>query len=286
MSNIYSIKFEDFRQHPDFEEMFTALEHSFKLYGVDFYLIGAIAKNIWIDKIHQIKPSRTTKDFDLAILISNKQAFEELKQHIIKEYPFAASQSNAFLLRWRERYDVDLLPFGEIENADAKVVVDGSGFTSIDVPGFYEIYLNDLQNVQIENKTEFKITSLVGIVILKLLAWNDRPEARGGDITDIGDILFHYFDMHDTFIYERYAYLFNEYDDLRQLAAVVMGKEIKRVVGSNAVLMQRIVSIIRDDIQRDAASLLGIKLAKHFNNTIDEHLALFRCVLIGLDASN
>lgn len=282
MSNTYNIRFDDFRQHTDFEEMFSALEQCFKLYGIDFYIVGAIAKNIWMDKIHKVTLSRATKDFDMAILVPNKEVFENLKQHIIKEYPFVVSQSNAFSLIWKEKYVVDLLPFGDIENEEAKVIINGSGFTSINVPGFYEIYLNDLQSIQLENTTVFKITSLIGIVILKLFAWNDRPESRGKDITDIGDVLHHYFEMHDTFIYEQYAHLFNEYDDLRQLAAVVIGKEIKRVLRDNILLTQKIISIIQDDIQKDADSLLGIKLAKYFDNTIDENLALFRCILIGL----
>jgi predicted nucleotidyltransferase len=285
MSNTYNINFEDFRQHADFEEMFTALEQCFRLYGIDFYLIGAIAKNIWMDKIHRAALSKATKDFAVAILIPNKQTYEALKQHIVKEYPFAASQSNAFSFIWKEKYVVDLLPFGEIENEAARVIVDGKGFTSIDVPGFYEIYLNDLQTIQIENKTAFKITSLTGIVILKLFTWNDRPESKEKDITDTGDILHHYFGMHNEFIWQQYAHLFDEYNDLKQLAAVVMGFEIKRILGGNTVLIQKIISIIQSDIQKDSNSILGIKLARYFENTIDENLALFKCVLAGLCAA-
>jgi predicted nucleotidyltransferase len=39
---------------------------------------------------------------------------------------------------------------------------------------------------------------LSGIIILKLLAWDDRPEERREDKKDISDILHHFFNMCDN----------------------------------------------------------------------------------------
>jgi predicted nucleotidyltransferase len=282
MSNTYNINFSDFRQRPDFEEMFVALESSFKLYGIDFYLVGAIVKNIWINAIHKKLQTRATKDFDVAILIPTKEIFQTLKQHLTANHPFAASSQNAFTLIWKEKFVVDLLPFGQIENEDAKVIVDGSGLVNISVPGFYEVYQNDLRSVLAGNETSFKICSLIGIIILKFFAWNDRPEAREKDITDIGEIMYHYFYMHDEFIYENYASLFDEHNNLNQLAAVVIGKEIKKVLGTNKLLLKKIIDIIEADIAKNEHAILSVTLAKQFENTIDENTTLLSKMLAGL----
>jgi predicted nucleotidyltransferase len=282
MSNTYNINFSDFRQRPDFEKMFMALESSFKRFDVDFYLLGAVAKNIWINAIHKKLNTRATEDFDIAVLIPHKKIFQNLKEHLTDNYPFTASSESAFTLIWEGKYNVDLLPFGQVEDEDAKVIVDGRGLVNISVPGFSEVYQNDLRSVLVENETSFKICSLIGIIILKLFAWNDRPEVREKDITDIGEIMYHYFYMHDEFIYENYAHLFDEHNDLNQLAAVVIGSEIKKVLGPNKLLLKKIIDIIEADIAKNEHAILSVTLAKQFENTIDENTTLLSKMLVGL----
>ncbi len=283
MSNTYNIKFSDFRQRPDFEEMFGALQSSFKQCGIDFYLVGATVKNLWIVTIHKAGQSRVTKDFDIAALIPHQVAFNQLKQHLITHYPFTASKENAFTLIWKEKYPVDIMPFGEIEDANANVRVAGSGFVNISVPGFAEVYQNGLATIQIENKTNFKICSLTGIVILKLLAWNDRPESRVKDITDIGEIMYEFFEMHLDLIWDNYSYLFDSHgDNMKELANVVIGLEIKKILSGNLDLLEKIISIIEADMAQQEYPVLSVTLAKHFDNTIDENTQLFKCILSGL----
>ena len=62
--------------------------------------------------------------------------------------------------------------------------------------------------MDLEGKHQFKFCTLPGIVILKLLAWDDRPEKRQGDILDISDILQNYFSMHDQEIWNNHFDLF------------------------------------------------------------------------------
>ena len=210
MKNLYNIKFSDLNENADFKEMFLALENSLKHFNIDFYLVGAIAKNVWMSSIHKQGPSRATKDFDIAILIASKEAFQLLKEHLVTENKFIASSTNAFTVIWKEKYFIDLLPFGEIENEEGRVIVDGKGFINISVPGFFEIYKNKLVSINIEAVTSFNICSLIDIIILKLLAWNDTPEHREKDITDIGEIIYSYFEMYNNQIYENIIlYLMN-----------------------------------------------------------------------------
>ena len=283
MKNTYNIKFSDLNENADFKEMFLALEKGFKKFEIDFYLVGAIAKNIWISSIHKVGPSRTTKDFDVAVLIADKKEFNNLKEFLINENNFVGSSENAFALIWNKKYFIDLLPFGEIENEESNVLVDGKGFINMSVPGFYDIYKNELSILNVEDIASFQICSLTDIIILKFFAWNDRPEHREKDITDIGEILYSYFDMNDEFIYENYSFLFDELDDLKQLSAVVIGLEIKKTLLNNLTLLNRLLNIIRDDLENLNNPKLALLLVKEFDTSIDFNNNIFKNIINGLE---
>lgn len=126
--------------------MLSALERGFKKYGIDYYLVGAVARDVWMMGINKISPRRTTGDIDFAILINDKGIYEMLKLHLVVSEGFNPVKENAFVLIWNNQFEVDLLPFGAIEDEDGKVSVEGTGFTIVDVPGFNEIYEEGLPN--------------------------------------------------------------------------------------------------------------------------------------------
>jgi predicted nucleotidyltransferase len=282
MKNLYNIKFSDLNENEDFKKMFLALENSLKYFNIDFYLVGAIAKNVWMSTIHKQGLSRATKDFDIAVLIPTKKIFNLLKEHLINVNKFTASSNSAFCIIWKEKYFIDLLPFGEIENEDAKVIVDGKGFVDISVPGFFDIYKNKLTSINVGNVTSFSICSLVDIIILKLLAWNDRPEHREKDITDIGEIIYSCFEMYDDDIYDNYAYLFDDFksDELKALSAFVIGVEIKKVLKNNNKLLQKLGDIIDENLNSKAT--LAIIMAKYFDTDIDFNINILKKIIQGL----
>lgn len=48
----YKTNFEKLRLHPETAPMLAALERGFKKLGIDFYLIGAVARDVWMHAIH------------------------------------------------------------------------------------------------------------------------------------------------------------------------------------------------------------------------------------------
>jgi predicted nucleotidyltransferase len=53
---------------------------------------------------------------------------------------FVPSHENAFALIWNDQTLVDLIPFGAVDDENRKITVTGTGYTTIDVPGFFEMY--------------------------------------------------------------------------------------------------------------------------------------------------
>jgi predicted nucleotidyltransferase len=178
----YKINFKQLRQQPQLSEMLSALERGLNKFGIDFYLVGAVARDLWMSAINDIPPSRITGDIDFAVFIDDKGTYDNLKKYLIEVEGFSPYKGNAFVLVWKSVIQVDLLPFGEIEDKDAGVTIEGSGLTSLYMPGFKEIYDDGLPIVELEEIHKFKFCTLPGIVILKLMAWQDRPEIRRDDI--------------------------------------------------------------------------------------------------------
>ena len=192
----YKISYEQLRQQPEIREMLAALERGFAKFGIDFYLVGAVARDVWMSGIHGIAPRRTTADIDFAVLIQKKDDFTALTDYLVQAEGFRQYRENPFVLLWKDRTEVDLMPFGALADETGRVALTGIGFTTLQVPGFQEVYEAGLPELELAGTHHFKFCTLPGIVLLKLIAWDDRPEARQDDIKDISDILNHFFEMY------------------------------------------------------------------------------------------
>lgn len=78
--------------------------------------------------------------------------------------------------------------FGAIE-IEGKRIIDKEGFFHTNISGFKEVYEEATEQVNFEEEYNFKVFTLAGIVILKLIAYDDRPEMRSNDIRDIAAII-------------------------------------------------------------------------------------------------
>lgn len=116
----YKINYEQLRQQPEITEMLSALERGFEKFGIDFYLLGAVARDVWMSGINKITPRRTTGDIDFAVLINDKGTYESLKTYLVGTEGFHPAKENAFVSLWKDRTEVDLMPFGAIEDEDGK----------------------------------------------------------------------------------------------------------------------------------------------------------------------
>ena len=273
----YKINYNQLSQQPEITEMLYALERGLDKFGIDFYLVGAVARNVWMTGINNIAPRRTTGDIDFAVLINDKGVYEALKTYLIITEGFQPYKGNDYVLIWKENLEVDLLPFGAIDDEDAKFNSNGLGSTSISLQGFSEIYNDGLPTLDLEGKHQFKFCTLPGIVLLKLIAWDDRPESRRDDIKDISDILNHFFDMNDNEIFENHHDLFEKEEaSLKYIAARVMGREMSKIAKKNELLFSRIVGILDSNTLVSQNSDMAKIMVEYYDNTIDDNVQLLK----------
>lgn len=278
---MYNIRFDQLRQG-NLSELFAVLEAELVAQGIDFYLIGAIARDIWLTALHNIEPGRITRDLDLAVLLASEEQYQSLRQRLIATGRFVAIRDNAYTLIFEDRRPVDLLPFGAVSMENA-VNVTGTGLTSIRVDGFLEVYEAATESVTVDNQL-FRVCTLAGIVLLKLIAYDDRPEHRQKDILDIGMILCHYFDIVEDEIYENHNDLFDDDEfDITQTAARVMGRQMKPIVELSPTLRQRIEGILDRQISLGEKSRVAEFLVQDTRWQITYALNLLRQLRRGLD---
>ena len=174
------------------------------------------------------------------------------------------------------------MPFGEIEAKPSNITVEGTGLTSLNMPGFKEIYDSGLPEAELEEKHRFKFCTLPGIVLLKLIAFQERPEIRRDDIKDISKILKHFFDMYADEIYENHNDLFGDKDiNLQWIAARVLGRDMGKIAQLNEDLFLRIKKILKKNTIDIHSSDIAKIMAEFFQNTIEDNVKLLEQVKMG-----
>ncbi|MEZ7500392.1 hypothetical protein QO200_16790 [Flavobacterium sp. Arc3] len=123
----YTISFKQLQQQPHFSEMLTALENGLNKYGIDFYLVGAVARDVWMTDINYIPPSRVTGDIDFAVFINDKNTYADLREYLINIEVFISYKGNGLVLKWKNIIQINLMPFGEIEAKPSNITVEGTG---------------------------------------------------------------------------------------------------------------------------------------------------------------
>ena len=247
---------------PAVAEMLTDLQVVFLKFDIDFYLVGAIARDIHLSTNEELSSARATKDVDLAITINDEGQYNEVKAALVDTDLFEAHETETIKLIYKKSIEVDLLPFGQIEQPNRNVTLTDPTFV-LNMPGFTEIY-PFVKDFELANGQIIKVCTMEGIVLLKLIANNDRPQ-RTKDITDIEHIIQSYFDLYDDDIYLVHYDIMELYDTansdyIRLVCARLIGRKMKIMLEDSPKLAQRIIEILaKRETARWLAMLAGMK---------------------------
>jgi len=266
----------------ELKTVFDDLEVIFNQMEIDFYLIGALAKEVWYTGSGQLQ--RATKDVDFAVFIASKKDYEGVKTYLIETKNYSESRNNAFIMISPDGVEIDMLPFGGME-IDDDVNFQGTGLTNIKVNGFMEVHQSGTATFDLDTGHSFRIATLPAIVLLKFISYDDRPENRGKDPRDIINIVLHFFNLQSDLIYDHHSDLFGGEDDieLEQIAAKVIGREIRKIIAGNDDLLQRIVNILQVQIEQKEKSGLIRNMVNESGKNVDSILQLLIHLLEGVN---
>ncbi len=263
---------------PHFEEVFNLIDETMKRFNVPYYLIGASAIALELLK-DGIKPSRGTKDIDFAIMLSSMEEYEKISDFLQKKGFYKAKAPWTYYYE-KDNVVIDLLPFGEISENDT--VDFNERYSDLHVLGFQEV-LEDASQIPIEEKW-VNIPPLPGMILLKLIAWSDRPEERDNDLGDILRIIHHFYDLEFDKIADEYYELLDTDEDFDQklISAEVLGREGRKYLDKSQLLSNRIHQILLKELSDIELSFIAKEWARKDDSDIEYTSKLLQAFQRGL----
>lgn len=263
---------------PYFKEVFDIIDELMIAHAIPYYLIGASAMALTLLE-NGLKPGRVTRDIDFAIMISNIQQFDALM--ISLEQNGFVQQKNVPHRVYNDEYNVaiDILPFGEIEEQYTVNFTDRK--IELHVLGFNEV-LEESSEVKIEERIA-RVPPLAGIVVLKLVAWSDRPEQRENDLADILKIIEYFFEIEYDEILEFHNDTFpDEGFDIVIIGAEVLGRKVNKILAKSNVLSDRIHSVLASNLTDERESVIAKDWASRKGWEIEYSYSLLKAFQKGL----
>ena len=278
MNNILKKTFKELSL-PFFKEVYKLIDKVCTEYGVQFYLIGAQARDIHLLESN-IRPARGTKDIDFAIMLPDIETYSKIQDRLM-ELGFEKTKiAHRMIFRDADTV-IDLLPYGQIEEDSTVKFINRE--VEISVVGFKEVS-GSVTEIEIEG-TSIKVSPMAGIFILKLVSWIERPEVRAKDFEDIQFILNNYFELYQDRFYAEHLDSIEEIpSEYFQLiaGARLLGRDMNPILARSKKLKALIIDIIDNHLKGrlgtfkghsiDFNSILAEQVLQHIKNGIGESI--------------
>jgi predicted nucleotidyltransferase len=260
-----------------FNDVFLMVDEVLSALKIPYYLVGvsAIALELLKDNI---KPARGTKDIDFAIMISSMKQYDDVVLQLVSK---GFTKVKAPWTLYHDGYNVaiDLLPFGQIEENDT------INFTErhIDLHflGFKET-LEESVTISIEEKIAH-IPPLHAMVVLKLIAWNDRPEERDNDLKDILLIIDKYYNyQYDEILSSHYDTFPEDEFDIRIIGARVLGRKAARILSKSDHLRKHVIRILEKNSSNLHDTPIAVRWAREMDANVAYAMNLIKALLTGI----
>ncbi|MBN1906153.1 MAG: nucleotidyl transferase AbiEii/AbiGii toxin family protein, partial [Deltaproteobacteria bacterium] len=172
-------------------ELFEITKNTADAEGLNFFVVGASARDLILEYGYKLKTKRATMDIDLGVQVADWGQYQTLKQGLIDTAKFEQDRQEQ-RLKFKKILLVDIIPFGDIAGPEYSFTWPSKDGNEMNTLGFSESFefaiLARLRNSPV---LEIKVTSLAGLAIMKIIAWHDNP-ARGRDAQDLSLILHNY----------------------------------------------------------------------------------------------
>lgn len=260
------------------EEILKILNEALSQLGIDFYLIGAIARDIQLSGKHNIVAPRATRDIDIAILVHDQDSYDQLVRNLQVKFGFTDTDQ-PYRYKYKDGTLVDILPFGQIESEERTVTLQGRKVEKLSVIGFQENH-RYTEEVEFDDGFKVNVSSLAGICVLKFFAWGDKPNIRERDIGDINFILSKYNDIHIDEIFDKQSDILGLDWDSR-IPARLLGRHMAIILNEDHETKETLLALLNDNItQTGRLPELFTRLNKR---TIEENISIIKQIITGVN---
>jgi predicted nucleotidyltransferase len=264
-------------------EIFTEIEKVSQTLSIDFFVVGATARDIILESGYGIPTIRATEDIDLGIQVSDWQEFSRFKEGLVKGGNFTSTKETQ-RLKHTNGNPVDIIPFGGVANQKALFTWPPEHETEMNVLGFDESYKHSiLVRLNTDPPLELPFASLPGLAILKIIAWKDKYPLRKNDAEDLLLLIRNYLAAgNENRLYNEESDLMEDDFDYERTSARLLGRDMASI--SNPTTSQAIIEILNQETgdQSHYRLIQDMRDNKYFQNDFDRILELLEHVKTGL----
>ena len=235
-------------------------------------IVGATARDLILRDAYGLPEKRKTVDLDIAVALPSWKAFDLLQKQLVLRGA-VCNRNSVHEFRLRE-WTIDVLPFGGVEE-NGRIVWPTANAMS--VVGFHEVSRHAL-DVLLPGDVRVLVASPAGLLILKLIAWEERHWTRPHhDAVDIRTLIDSYAESWNV---ER---LYEDADEfLRKFrydnalaAAALLGRDAAAI--AERTTLEQMKTILERETSDGA-----IVFANDMGPRTEENLELLEAVLAGV----
>jgi predicted nucleotidyltransferase len=248
----------------------------------DFMLIGAIARDLVLDGQYNLGLGRITLDVDFAIYVPEWESYQEMIKKLVFSGLFKTTEVNHKLL-FREQIEVDIVPFGGIQDENGAYTWPPKFTHSMNVAGFMEIRNQSITYDVEGEELHFDAAPIHAIYFMKILAWKDRKHKDLKDGKDQGFILSNYIELKYEVLYDKHADLIEDPQwDTISSCARILGRDIAELLKTNAKALQSAKAIIEEELKDENNSGLAKSMATGGGFSYTKAYQSLKQLLLGL----
>ncbi len=231
-------------------EVLRQVDRVARALSVDYFIVGAMARDVLLYAVWGLETGRATRDVDLAVAVAGWPQFETIRAQLVRTGLFIPAEKVLQRLHYRsssdERgYPIDLIPFGGVEQPGQKIAWPPDGSVLMNVIGYAEAFAAADQ-VEVEPGLVVSTASVAGLAVLKVVAWSERGAGDPRDAIDLATLLHTYCDAgNEDRLYEGEIDVLESVDfDLELAGARLLGIDAGRIF---TVQTRRHIQALLDD---------------------------------------
>jgi predicted nucleotidyltransferase len=261
-------------------DLFILVDRITTTLNMPYLVVGATARDIVCHHRFGTPVKRATTDVDFGIQVSSWKEFESLSQTLVSEGFKTTKSAHSFLCPNNTK--LDIVPFGAIENDKSSIQWPPNGEIEMNVLGFKEA-LDHALLIEITNEpaVNIPVASPQGLMLLKLIAWNDRDRTmRVRDALDIAYLLNNY--EADKLVVERLyeESVIEQYDyDVSLASANMLGND-SAAIASDAT-KRKVLAIINKNASSIDENRLVVEMCTHIETEYEKNLNLLNAFAKG-----
>ncbi len=224
--------------------------------GRDFVLIGAtvpqVLVHLWEGGEFRGRP---TLDVDAVVTAVSWGDFEGMRRRLF-DVGFRPGSASHQLL-FDEDVMIDLVPYGPGLVENDRLVWPDTGFV-MNTLGFEEAFAQ-AEPVEVVPGLSLRVVSIPGLLLLKIVAYQDRPEERARDLIDVVYSFEHYegeiegsrrFEVAEVTVDGQPV-------EFEEAGAYLLGTEVARLaMPKSLVAVRRFLEMVTDEYARPIAQIL------------------------------